>query len=185
MRILLVAAAFLAFTFPPLARAQTGAERLDEEAFGRVVQPVERRGCKLIWDAQSVTSVTKACDRVLKRTDLNNTQRGYAYTVRGVTHAEQGNLFEALSDLDNAASLSPHYGGIYYQRGNVHQRLGQMNEAVVDFQRAISLGNTIADIPLSHLRQTCPSLVWEGGVCRHAPSVVEQRHPSRQPLSRL
>ena len=162
----------LAALLPVVALAETDAERAarltaEDKAFGREIRPVERRGCKEYWeDARTAKRITKACDRVISDPgDLTDRQRGYAYFVRGRTHAEQSNLSEAKADLDQAAALNPNYAPVYYERGYVHSRLEHSALSFADFQKSVDLGNKGAEYALKTTREACPSLTWEGKTC--------------------
>ena len=167
MRLALIASAviFLALTCPLPASAQTTAAK--DEAYWSEMRPVDKKGCRAFWDNDSERKrAIKACDRVLaKPGNLTDRQRGYAYLVRGQAQAQLKNFSAAVADYNQAAVLLPTWE-VYYERGQAHKGLNNQNEAAADYRSAADLGSLVAEFALRPMRESCPSLTWDGNVCR-------------------
>jgi tetratricopeptide (TPR) repeat protein len=66
--------------------------------------------------------------------------RSGAYYTQGVDHLEQGQLNQALDDIDQAIEIDPKNPENYHLRGYVYDELGHYDQAINDYTRAIELG---------------------------------------------
>lgn len=64
--------------------------------------------------------------------------KAYAYNRRALKKEEEGNLEDALEDLDHALELNPDSPALYNNRGRIEHKLGMTMEAAEDYTLATS-----------------------------------------------
>lgn len=77
-----------------------------------------------------------------------NPNYAQAYSNRGFVHLQQGNIQQALTDLNQAIEINPNYTSAYYHRGLTHVQLGKKEAAIADFQKAADLSRQQGDMTL-------------------------------------
>jgi tetratricopeptide (TPR) repeat protein/S1-C subfamily serine protease len=70
---------------------------------------------------------------------INKQPEAYAYNNRGLAKSDLGNKQEAISDYNQAITLSPNHINAYNNRGNAKSDLGNKQEAISDYNRVIAL----------------------------------------------
>ena len=86
------------------------------------------------------------CDKAIKEDDLILKDLAATYTNRGIIHAANGQLEEAMADHNEGLLLAPEMGKIFVNRGNVYHQQHDYEEALADYARAEALGNVPMDI---------------------------------------
>tara|TARA_R100001143_G_C3358185_1_gene133844 strand:+ start:2881 stop:3582 length:702 start_codon:yes stop_codon:yes gene_type:complete len=79
------------------------------------------------------------CNRALEDDGLSTHDRAATLANRGILHAAKGELAEALSDYDEALSISPELAEVYLSRGIVYHFLRDFDKAIEDYSHAIQL----------------------------------------------
>jgi tetratricopeptide (TPR) repeat protein len=88
-----------------------------------------------------------------KSIDLKPTAQ--AWSSLGFVYAQQGNLNDALSALQEAERTQPNYVMTFLYRGGIYQAANRLDEAAAQYRRALALepGNEIAKGALAQLHR--------------------------------
>lgn len=86
------------------------------------------------------------CTDALRHDDLLLRDRAATLTNRGIIHAANGMLDEAMEDHNEAMLISPDMAKIYVNRGNVFHQIHDYEAALADYDKALELGNVALDI---------------------------------------
>ena len=87
------------------------------------------------------------------------------YNLRGVAHARQGRIDDAIKDYDCAIEINPTCGSFYNNRGSCYRKKGLWDKAMIDYNTAICLCPGTAD---SYVNRGL--LFHRMGLCRQAIS---------------
>ena len=96
----------------------------------------EAQICAVEWGSLAL----QACDSALNSNRLSPIERLTTYYNRGLTHADQNNLDQAIRDFSYVIDQRPSYiASVFYFRGLVYQQQGNYEQAIVDYQAMIAL----------------------------------------------
>lgn len=79
-----------------------------------------------------------------------------AYISRGIIYGDQGNVEDALSDLNQALAINPELAHAYTNRGNVYVARGELEQALANYAQAIRID------PQSVAAYTNRGVVYDG-----------------------
>ena len=68
-----------------------------------------------------------------------------AYTERGVTHHNKGDVDKAIEDYNAAIALDPEFAEAYTGRGKAYRDKGEFDKAIEDYNTAIALNPELAE----------------------------------------
>ncbi len=86
------------------------------------------------------------CTAAIRDDSLTLRDLAATLTNRGIIHAANGSLDDAMTDHNEAADLMPKMGKIYVNRGNVWHQQHDYEKALADYEIALDLGNVKPDI---------------------------------------
>ena len=86
------------------------------------------------------------CTEAIRNDDLVLRDLAATYTNRGIIHAANGRLVDAMNDHNQAILLAPRMGKVYINRGNVFHQTHEYNKALADYDKALELANVALDI---------------------------------------
>lgn len=85
------------------------------------------------------TDNIEPCNAAIEQYGLSDELRAATFANRGILHAANGSLAEALSDYDEALMLSPSLAEVYVSRGILYHFLRDFERAIEDYGQAIEL----------------------------------------------
>ena len=68
-----------------------------------------------------------------------------AYTERGVTYYNKGDIDKAIEDYNAAIALDPGFAEAYTHRGQSYHDRGEIDKAITDYNKAIELNPELAE----------------------------------------
>jgi tetratricopeptide (TPR) repeat protein len=68
------------------------------------------------------------------------------YTYRGISHLENEQIDDAISDFNKAIELNAGFAAAYIYRGIAHYKQGQFNQAISDYNKAIEINPEYAEV---------------------------------------
>lgn len=86
------------------------------------------------------------CNVAIEQYGLTPEIRAASFANRGILHAAQGELAEALSDYESALAINPELGEVYVSRGMIYHFEQQYERAIENYSRAIELDVSNAHI---------------------------------------
>jgi tetratricopeptide (TPR) repeat protein len=85
------------------------------------------------------TDNLEPCNVAIDQYGLSDDVRAATFANRGILHAANGSLAEALSDYDEALMISPSLAEVYVSRGILYHFLRDFQRAINDYSLAIEM----------------------------------------------
>jgi len=79
------------------------------------------------------------CNAAIEQYGLSDFLRAATFANRGILHAANGSLAEALSDYDQALAIIPSLAEVYISRGIIYHFLQDFQRAIDDYSLAIEM----------------------------------------------